>query len=458
MFAAQIEESARQGVKLLVTPEYGLTGFPGPDRNQWWDYAVDIPDPARDNPCFEATKFPETVRRLSCMAWSYGVVLVAGLIDMKHCSLQHYPGCERSRDGWLLFNTALAFDADGAYIAKYHKANLWGEHAVDAGSECALPTFFSAELNMSFGIFVCADLVNVWPALELVNSGVQHFLMPLSWSNEMFQMQPLPWIQAWSKRMNVTIAAANARTRGSSTGSGIFSSGAPLAVIYNLSGAADELATASVSSPSPRDPPAVCPTRLPGSAAVRPHGSQWLTYQLDMSPGSHHVNVCSNYQPGFADGPTCCSVSYTSTAAGQGYVLVLLNGLDFAPGIESWAAEACSVLPCPDDGATDCLSYPTEALLNHKPSWFGKFSYVQLRATFSAPQMVFPQVLSGPERLLPPSEWHLENAGSKATSYSLSLSGKSAEELVTLQLYGRPYPKDPSSGQKCPCMPSSLWL
>ena len=98
---------------------------------------------------------------------------------------------------------------------------------------------------MSFGVFVCADLINAWPALELVDKGIQHFVMPLSWSNEMFQMQPLPWIQAWSKLMNVTIAAANSRSP-TSSGSGIFSSGVPLAVVYDLSTRqADELAVAN---------------------------------------------------------------------------------------------------------------------------------------------------------------------------------------------------------------------
>ena len=44
VFEKKAEESSRKGVQLLVTPEYGLTGFPGSVRSQWWDYAIDIPD------------------------------------------------------------------------------------------------------------------------------------------------------------------------------------------------------------------------------------------------------------------------------------------------------------------------------------------------------------------------------------------------------------------------------
>ena len=40
---------------------------------------------------------------------------------------QPNPGCASSRDGRLQFNTAVAFDSDGAFVAKAHKQNLWGE-------------------------------------------------------------------------------------------------------------------------------------------------------------------------------------------------------------------------------------------------------------------------------------------------------------------------------------------
>ena len=462
---AKIEESAKKGVQLLVTPEYGLTGFPGQERSRWWDYAIDIPDlivgeSVYPNPCLEASQFPGAVTRLSCAARAHGLAVIVGLIDMKQCSFQSFPSCGSRDDGWLLFNTALAFDADGAYIAKYHKANLWGEDAVDPGHDCKLPEFYSRKLNTTFGMFICADVVNAWPVLELVGRGIQHFVMPLSWSNEMFQMQPLSWIQAWSKLMNVTVAAANTRSRGSTSGSGIFYAGIPLAVAYNLSTEApDELAVADVPEFSPPlHLPAVCPTSATYPPAIKPHWSQWLTYQLNMSVGSHHLAVCSNYQPGFAHGATCCNVTYTSKREGRGYVMALLNGLDFAPGIAPWAGEACAILPCPDDSTTDCLSYPTEALLDHRANWFGEFSVVELTVAFSVSQLVFPQVLAGPDRLLLPAAWHLESAKGTGTVHSLMLSGEDAADLVSLQLYGRPYMKDPNSSHKCPCVPSSIWF
>jgi len=459
VFQREVKRAAASGVQVMVTPEYGLTGFPGADRSWWWDYAVDIPDldtsGSHPNPCLEVSHFPHIITELSCLARDNHVVLIVGLIDMKDCSRPGSPlECRWSRDGWLLFNTVLAFDSDGAYLAKYHKANLWGENAVDPGKDCKLAEFVPKEIKLSFGLFVCADLIHAWPALDLVSRGIRHFVMPLSWSNEMSQMQPLPWIQAWSKAMNVTIAAANARSQGSESGSGIFANGVVMAQAYNLETDADELVMASVQEESSHSPPKVCPVPSQQVQAMRPHWSQWLSYQLNMSKGNHSISVCSNYQPGFSDGPTCCSLSYTSKAEGKGYVLAVLNGLDLASGIESWAGEACAVLPCPADGVTDCLSYPTSALAKHGPNSFGQFSKIDLTVKFSMPQMVFPQVLAGPRRLLDPAQWHWETAGLLSR---VMLSDEAAGELISLQLYGRPYSKDPDSDVKCPCEPADIW-
>lgn len=104
---------------------------------------------------------------------------------------------------------------------RYHKANLWYESALDAAKECAPKSFRLRGVQVPFGIFICADLIHAWPILAL--PGVRHFVMPLSWSNEMAQMQPLGWQQAMSTKLGVLLAA---NTRSNSTsGSGIFAAG-----------------------------------------------------------------------------------------------------------------------------------------------------------------------------------------------------------------------------------------
>lgn len=65
------------------------------------------------------------------------VALVANLVEQKDCWKTPFRGCVQSRDGWLLLNTAVVLDADGTFLVKYHKAHLWGEHALDASQEGA---------------------------------------------------------------------------------------------------------------------------------------------------------------------------------------------------------------------------------------------------------------------------------------------------------------------------------
>lgn len=231
LYQKAVEKAARLGAQLLVTPEYGITGYPGSDRIAWFAYAADVPEVTepRVDLCARwsgGAAVPRIVGRLSCMAREHRLALVASVIDRKDCARSpSYPGCDGSRDGSLLFNTDVVFDSDGALLAKYHKANLWGEYAIDAASDCRAVTFTPRALNVSFGVFTCADLIHAWPALHLVRLGVRHFVMPLAWSNEMAQMQAEGWLQSWSRVANATLLAANARSRGTETGSGIFSRG-----------------------------------------------------------------------------------------------------------------------------------------------------------------------------------------------------------------------------------------
>lgn len=440
IYDLQIQEAAQRGAKLVVTPEDGLTSFVGNQRALWWDYAASLPEPgeaAAQLPCLEASVW-WPLRRLSCMALRHQVALVASLIDMKDCKEEpDFPGCDSSRDGWLLLNTAVVLDRDGRLLQKYHKANLWFEAALDESKECSPKTFsISGFEEVPFGIFICADLIHAWPPLELVNKGVRHFVMPLSWTNEMAQMQPLGWQQAWSYQMQAVLLAANTRSS-SCSGSGIYVQGEAKAVAYDLEANTDQLLVAEVPlhllEPAPS--PIGCPTS--GTKLLPVEGSKWKSFQLDMTPGDHSSTLCS--------AATCCHVSYRSRRQGKGYALLVLNGLDLAPEVAPWAAEACAVLPC--QSSSDCLTYPSEALQRYGAKWFGEFESLEMEANFSTTQEVFPQVLATAQRLLSPSAWQLH----RSATVRLALKGSALEELVSFQLYGRPYWRDSDIQQHCHC-------
>ena len=67
----------------------------------------------------------------------------------------------------------------------------------------------------------------------LMGSPESFEVMPLSWTNEMAQMQPLGWQQAWSHQMEAVLLAANTRSS-SCSGSGIYVQGEAKAIAYDL--------------------------------------------------------------------------------------------------------------------------------------------------------------------------------------------------------------------------------
>lgn len=439
IYEGVMKDAQAMGVRLLVTPEYGITGFVGSDRSEWFAYAADVPEVPENRTvlCETAAGLPYVVRRLSCLAKQYRMALVASVVDMKNCNTNPaYAECHVSRDGKLLFNTDVVFDSDGAFLAKYHKANLWGEVAVDASADCRAASFTLRDPNVTFGMFTCADLINGWPALHLASQGIRHFVMPLAWTNEMAQMQALSWLQSWSLVANATLLAANARDRGKETGSGIFSQGKAIKVAYDLAATAPRQL---VVAPLPRLPdvpptPAACgpkpkrPVPREGPRPVDRYQVQWL----DMTPGNHSASLCykrADRVPG-----VCCKLDYVAAQPGRGFVLAALDGEDRDDGIDPWVAEVCAVMACAR-GTQDCLKYPTEDLLPG-PAAFGTFGAVELRADFPRAAQVYPVAVAAPGGVL---------AGRAVVQDGSRLSVTDPEalkELVSLELYGRVFAAD----------------
>jgi len=468
-YCSWAKEASRRGAKLLVTSEYGITGYnPAADRATYMKLSVDLP-PTPENPDLNrwvpcrsgSAAAPEPLRRLSCMAKESKIAIVASLVDRTDCrGHPDWPSCQPSRDGFLLFNTNVVLDSDGAYLARYHKVNLWGESWMDASTSRQLATFTPKEIGVKFGLFTCADVIYSWPALHLVEQGVRHFAMPLAWSNEMAQMQPLGWVQSWSRVANATLLASNQWSRGIMSGSGIFSQGDVRASTYELDRTSDGLVVAPlpVLPDAPPAPGAVIPPPAPAPAAAatasaRPGASALVAPApgpatsggpseggfawtwLDMSPGPRTARVCA------ARGGLCCEVHYAASEPGAGFVVAVLQGLDGMPGVPGvlpWTAEVCAVLPC-STGTADCMTYPTQAL-ESGPSVFGTFEWLRLRTNMSSDAKLYPVALAWPERLLPRSmlRWDAEAA-------ELAVGSLGTTQLVSLEIYGRRFSRDPKT-------------
>jgi predicted amidohydrolase len=178
--AATAAAAAAQGAQIIVFPEYGLSGF-GTGRDAWIQYLEQLPDPSQGVvPCDKPVLFvraPSLVT-LSCAAKRHGIAIVANIGDLVYCNeTRPHPGCKRVRDGRLQFNTAVAFDTDGSYLAKAYKQNLWGEAVhFDTPQKCP-DVSFRTSFGVTFGLFTCADVIFRHPAQRMVAHAVQHFVV-----------------------------------------------------------------------------------------------------------------------------------------------------------------------------------------------------------------------------------------------------------------------------------------
>lgn len=82
---------------------------------------------------------------------------------------------------------------------------------------------FETDFGVTFGHFVCFDILFKSPALDLVSMNVKHFLYPSMWFSETPFLTSLQIQQAFAGRHNIVLLSAGTNSPlNSNTGSGIF--------------------------------------------------------------------------------------------------------------------------------------------------------------------------------------------------------------------------------------------
>ncbi|CAM4534273.1 unnamed protein product, partial [Lepidochelys olivacea] len=168
--------------RIIVTPEDGIYGWVF-TRETIYPYLEDIPDPQVNwIPCTE----PER-ERLSCMASSSAIYVVANIGDKKPCN---------SSDPKKL-------------VARYHKHNLFvTETQFDYPKEPEFVTFNTS--FGKFGIFTCTDILFHDPAVVLVSKlQVDTVLFPTAWMNTLPLLSACQFHSAWAMGMGVNFLSAN---------------------------------------------------------------------------------------------------------------------------------------------------------------------------------------------------------------------------------------------------------
>lgn len=117
------------------------------------------------------------LRRLACAAREFRTYLV---VNVKEKALD-----KGSASGHAIYNTNVVFDRSGAVVSRYRKWNLYLESNTNRTESPQLATF-RTDFNVTFGHFVCFDMLFYAPAQELVEGlGVRHVIVTKMFNSEL---------------------------------------------------------------------------------------------------------------------------------------------------------------------------------------------------------------------------------------------------------------------------------
>ena len=437
-FEELLQEAQKYGVELVVFPEDAISGFLFLSRNQLYPFLEEIPDVSQSqsvNPCIDSGfEDREVLKRLSCFAKTYKMVLVANMGDKQPCPVSTNSSCPP--DGRYQFNTDVVFENDGRLIAKYHKEHLYGGEKEIFDTPPLTHVSFQTSFGVRFGVFTCYDILYCDPPLELVEQGVKNFIFPTAWGNLYPFYVSTAFQQAWSRRTRTNLLASNQHfpNRNSFlfdihfylTGSGIYSSGRPLS--YFISGTDFELASGKLLiSKLPMDPSSSVQqdSNRTGTAILNVdgridmEGSSYLNY-ISLSGQGGVVQASYNFS---ADLTLHCTLDYKMKTAGENEIYALGAFIGPRPDEPGFIYAVCALTKC--NLPTSCGQPVTDYVASTS------FERFHLSGDFPASGILFPVVITTDLNLIEPS--HV-----KLGKNSLSLEDVK-QPLLAASLWSRVY-------------------
>lgn len=439
IYEIQMQKSKQQNVNIIVFPEYGLTGF-GYTRESFKPFLEDIPDPQKTewNACLDGQAQTTTpiMHRLSCLAKTYDMYLVANMGDIKACNKTVDPHCPT--DGRYQFNTNVAFDDKGKLVARYHKQHPF-LNEMKVVNRPRTPEFITFDTPFGkFGTFICFDVLFHDPAVQLVTKyKIDHVAFPTAWFDVLPLFAAIGFHSSWARGMEVNFLGANTHVpMFLNTGSGIYSPNGARKYYRSMS-ANGSLSIASL----PINPK----SGLRNISAVDTEEMQVMENDGDsfysdlfgdlflfkeLSKPEDTLNVCYN------ESNTCCSLTYKMAAkrTDEMYALGVFDGLHTKEG--QYYLRICSLIKCLGLNRDSCgqITYDANTI----------FESLTLQSQLNT-SYVYPQVVADGVSLLP-GEW--EHSVPPVTH--LKTKQQLSKGLLTAALFGRVYKfDDVPSGKSC---------
>lgn len=443
----EIMDNAPSTLDVIVFPESTLNSILT---------APEIPEVAdRVSPCDDAT-FEEAnvAKKISCSAKKHQRYVVINITTKAKCpdidmvAQNDTRNCADRSDGFSYYNTNVVFDRNGVVVSRYRKYNLFGE-SVNKPFKPTMVTF-DTDFGVTFGHFICFDLMFRRPALELVRTNlVTDIIFTTMWFSELPFLTAVQVQQHWAQSNNVNLIASGANNpmRGS-TGSGIYAGnkGALVRVMHG----SDETKLYTATVPKINflgnenfdiRPDIVRYTKeeMKTLYLKRDHLDSYEIRYLVNTDGEHSFNgnfcqngVCCDYRLNY-------SIVNSISRPHYHYAMAFYHGNRTFDGFADGGVVACALLTCPTSNASTCGTRD-EALLN-----IHDWSHIEISGTFPRARKFFylPSTLDTSILPLQPSqfEYKTTDKGSNQVDIVISLHGN-VENLLTFGIYGRDFNLD----------------
>ncbi|RYH21844.1 hypothetical protein EON65_20050 [archaeon] len=215
-----------RGAQVLVFPEFGLVPDTIDHRSSLYDYAEEIDfNPSNPIvPCDHPEQFTDkpVQYQMSCVAKEQGIVVLVNTVHWVDCDSAIDSSCPE--DKHYQFNTDIILDERGALVSLYHKSHEFPGllKAYDQYPQITEVTY-KASFGVTFGIFICFDIMFDDPPKMLRQQGVEHFLYAVQQGD----IGEKTIIEGWSKSNDAVVLSANLGS-GKNDCSGIINRGTPL--------------------------------------------------------------------------------------------------------------------------------------------------------------------------------------------------------------------------------------
>ncbi|EDV47341.1 vanin-like protein 3 [Drosophila erecta] len=392
------------------------------------------------------------LRSLACAAREYSTYLVVNVKERVPEQCTSDETC--SSRGYSIHNTNVVFDRQGAVISRYRKWNLYLEPSTNRTESPEMATF-TTDFNVTFGHFICFDMLFYTPAQDLVEQlGIRHVIVTKMFNSELPFLTASQFQQgwAWANRVNL-LASGGSLPQGGISGSGIYAGQqgalARLMITDALEGERKLLLARVPLNPEEPiatdeilEPERTTPVKL--KLLQQPELSNFATWELPMVRGSSvDKRICQE--------DLCCQfrVTWTPMEAQQeyNYRLGVWVGQRRYEEEQYSAIRLCGLFACRGSTVESCglVSEEQEHLQGHRVV----FTQLEILGEFvrRPRRLLMPSTLSSSSLYaLQPSQlaWSMEELDS-VTRIKMELR-QPHSQLMTFAIYGNYFDEYASGG------------